>query len=451
MDFETRSAVDLKKAGAERYCEDLSTEVIGLTYWASNGKKKRWEKGDPDPVDLLEGLARGDKIKAHNSRFERLVTNVVIPRMGLNWPKISIEQCDCTMVRAMALALPADLDSLGRVLRLKEKKDHEGHTLMKKVTKPRKPRKGEDPNVLHWYDDEVTLARLADYRDQDVVTEIEADSTLRPLLDVERAYWHLDQRMNDRGIQLDLKNARKLMAIAKIVVAQADARITVLTRGAVTACTQAAAIAKWVETHGIHCESVAKDEIEDVLKDARWCGFDDVVEVLELRKELSKASTAKIKTMFLCVCADGRARGQVQFIGASITGRDCIAEGTPVLINRAGAVLEVPIETVRVDDLVWDGDQWVRHEGVEFSGVKEILTYEGLSATELHHVYISDTEKVTLGEAIKKGLRLFTGKTPPLCESTQSKARPKKSILGLLRGLLERAGSVMHTRVDSRG
>jgi hypothetical protein len=323
-DFETRSVLELggkNSVGAYRYAEDESTTVLCLSYRKDNGPVKRWRPGEPPPIDLLEHIADGGKLGAHNAAFERLIFNVVLPRMGYDhWPKVSIEQCDCTMIRAMALALPGKLEDLGPVLRLHERKDKEGSTLMKQMCKPRKAKKNEDPSVVYWIDDEASMSRLMDYCDQDVETETAADKKLLRLKDSEEKLWHLDQKINDRGVYLDLKNARKLMAIAKIVVAKADARMAILTLGAVTACTQAAAIAKWITSRGIHCASVAKGEVDEILKAAKWCGDDLVVEVLQLRREFAKASTAKITTMFRCVCADFRARGLLQFLGA-LTGR----------------------------------------------------------------------------------------------------------------------------------
>lgn len=322
VDFETRSLADLKRSGAYRYMEDPSTEVICMAYCIGSGPIKCWRPGMADPQDLLDHIAAGGIVAAHNALFERLIFWIVLPRMGYNWPKPSIEQMDCTMVRAYALALPGDLDQLGQVLRLSEQKDTEGSNLMKKMCKPRKARKGEDPTKVYWIEDEGSILRLMEYCIQDVATERAADKILLKLSKNEAYLWHRDQEMNDRGIAVDLKNSRKLMAIAKIVIAQGDARMAVVTRGAVTACTQATALIRYVHSRGIHCESVGKEEIDSIINQAKWAGDEELVEALELRKEFGKASPAKIKRIFDQVCKDGRVHGQVQFLGAAITGRD---------------------------------------------------------------------------------------------------------------------------------
>ncbi len=62
----------------------------------------------------------------------------------------------------------------------------------------------------------------------------------------------------------------------------------------------------------------------------------------------------------------------------------CIAEGEPVLTDRG----LVPIEEVLISDKVWDGESWVRHDGVIYRGEREVITYEGLTATPDHLVWI---------------------------------------------------------------
>ncbi len=322
-DFETRSTVDIRASGARRYAEDPSTEVLCLSYQLNDGPVFRWRPGQPFPQDLHDHLTSGGTLGAHNSSFERFCFNIILPRQcpNIGWPVIQIEQCDCTLIRGLALSFPASLDQLGEVLRLKIQKDKSGSVLMRQMCRPRKPRKGESKEEVLWIEDDASMQRLQEYCDIDVLTENAAGKKLLPLSAYERKLWHLTERMNDRGVCLDLRSARKLMAIARIVIADGDARMAVVTKGAVTACTQAGALAGWIRSHGIPCESVGKDEIDDVLKNARWCGLDDVIEAIELRREFAKASTSKIKTMFACVCADGRAHDQIQYHGAS-TGRD---------------------------------------------------------------------------------------------------------------------------------
>jgi len=62
--------------------------------------------------------------------------------------------------------------------------------------------------------------------------------------------------------------------------------------------------------------------------------------------------------------------------------KDCIAEGQLVLTDRG----LVPIEKVRRDDRLWDGFEWVSHEGTVCKGYQEVIQYAGLTATKDHLV-----------------------------------------------------------------
>lgn len=80
----------------------------------------------------------------------------------------------------------------------------------------------------------------------------------------------------------------------------------------------------------------------------------------------------------------------------------CIAEGALVLTD----VGEIPIERVTRSMRVWDGEAFVEHEGAVFQGVREVISYDGLTATTDHKVWLSDGNEVTLGEAARSGAAL---------------------------------------------
>ena len=81
----------------------------------------------------------------------------------------------------------------------------------------------------------------------------------------------------------------------------------------------------------------------------------------------------------------------------------CIAEGQLVLTNHG----LIPIEKVTTDDLLWDGEQWVHHEGVIYKGKREVITYEGLTATPDHLVWIEgQSQPIQFGIAASCGSHL---------------------------------------------
>jgi len=79
---------------------------------------------------------------------------------------------------------------------------------------------------------------------------------------------------------------------------------------------------------------------------------------------------------------------------------------------KSDHITNKPIENVDIKDMVWDGNEWVTHEGVVFSGDKEVITWDGVTATEEHVVYVSDTESMTLKEAKERGIALWKGDLP---------------------------------------
>ena len=68
----------------------------------------------------------------------------------------------------------------------------------------------------------------------------------------------------------------------------------------------------------------------------------------------------------------------------------CIAEGEMVLTDSG----LVPIQGVTEEHKVWDGVEWVAHEGVVFMGTKEVITYGNLTATPDHDVWTNESGKI---------------------------------------------------------
>jgi DNA polymerase-1 len=85
----------------------------------------------------------------------------------------------------------------------------------------------------------------------------------------------------------------------------------------------------------------------------------------------------------------------------------CIAEGQLVLTNKG----LVPIEKISTRHLLWDGVEWVRHEGVIKKGVKEVIEHQGLTATPDHKVWIADGTTRTLRQAKEENKILAKSQT----------------------------------------
>lgn len=115
-DLETRSAVDLKAAGAAKYASDPTTEVVCLCYAVDDEPVQLWTRGDPVPVEFIEA-ARNPlwTTNAHNDAFERPITRHILePHHG--FPAVPIERRRCSMSMAYAAALPGSLEKVIEVL-----------------------------------------------------------------------------------------------------------------------------------------------------------------------------------------------------------------------------------------------------------------------------------------------------------------------------------------------
>lgn len=88
---------------------------------------------------------------------------------------------------------------------------------------------------------------------------------------------------------------------------------------------------------------------------------------------------------------------------AAHTGRwgGCLVAGTEVLVcNNQNGVEAKCIVDVLLDDLVWDGEEFVPHEGVVFSGFSEVISWGGITGTE-DHVVFTDAGEISLRDAMQ--------------------------------------------------
>lgn len=318
LDFETRSPTDLRKSGVYRYAEDPDTGVWGFSWRLGDMPPQQWRPGYPDPQLLLDHVASGGVVKAHNAGFERRIWNHVIRvRYASHWPELKIEQQDCTMARAAAIAHPAGLDQLCQVVGAPNKKDKEGHGLMMKMARPR--RYNPDETIV-WWDEPENVDRCMQYCDQDVLTECDVDERVPPLSESEKQVWNFDQLINDRGIYIDVNAVEKAAVLVEYAKKEADKIMRNLTDRAVPRCTNDGKLVAWLQSRGLEFDTVKKGVLDDIIFMAGLQKDKVVKDVIELRRVSKKTSTAKYAAMLNCVCSDWRIRGLLRYHGAS-TGR----------------------------------------------------------------------------------------------------------------------------------
>lgn len=316
IDFETRSTVDLRKCGTSVYARHPSTEILCLAYCFKQGPVEIWTPGDAAPEALLDAVAWGvELVEAHNVFFERNIWRWICnERMG--WPDVRFENWRCSMAACCRLTLPRSLDEAGAALGATQRKDSEGHKIMMRLSKPRKPTKS-DPSL--WDNDPEKLRKLYSYCKQDVLAEREISHTTEPLAGSELKIWQMDQQINLRGLCVDRKALKDSLAIVEQTYADCCGAITAITGSQIQSPKQVAAIISFVKSQ--MGETMPDLSAETV---TTWLGREDlplvVRGVLNLRQQASKASTGKLKSMLARCDSDGRVRGNLVYHGAA-TGR----------------------------------------------------------------------------------------------------------------------------------
>ena len=326
IDFETASAVDLKKCGAWVYSEDPTTEVLCLAWWTSlrpDGATALWVPGDPLPPELAAAIEKGAFFIAHNAGFEKAIwRNIMVPVYG--WPDIPNHWWHDTLAVCAEKSLPLDLDHAAITLRLPYQKDNEGSNFTKSLSKPNK--RGE-------YDrSEKALQRVYDYCRQDIATQVALHQRVGWQERGERRVWLLDQKINERGLRIDLPFVRACRGVVDRASVPLLAEFRSLTGGLKP--TQVQKFGAWVKDRGVSIPNMAKEtlaqllgadedgeDVEDFDASALVQDVpDDVRRALSIRQLIGSASVKKLPRMEMCAGADGRVRGTMQYHAAT-TGR----------------------------------------------------------------------------------------------------------------------------------
>jgi DNA polymerase len=183
------------------------------------------------------------------------------------------------------------------------------------MSRPRKPRAGEDPNRIYWLDDAEHRAQLYGYAKQDVATERALYKRIGFLSEEEQKNWLLDATINDRGIHLDRGLLDAAIQIADAAQRVIDAAIAALTEGAVGSINQTARLTNWLTSNGCHADNLQKATVEKILTRADLRA--PARRALELRLDGAHAAVKKLATMRDWMSDDDRVRGVFRFHGAS--------------------------------------------------------------------------------------------------------------------------------------
>ena len=320
-DFETRSRCDLRKRGVYNYAQDISTEVLCMSYAFDDEDVRTWTWAEPFPASVRDHTGQ---IRAHNAAFERLVFWYVL---GVNY---KLEQFYCTAAQARANCAPGSLEDVGRFAGSSMKKDHRGSQLIRLLSVPQAD--GEfrtDPDLM---------AEMIAYCEQDVRAMRAIAQAQRELSPDELRDYHVNERINDRGVLLD-----KPLAVAAVRYAEAEAVeiqqiVREVTEGAITSV-RSPKMRAWVldrvgpqalKLATIHKDGEAKLSIDKNVR-ANLLALaeenadevpSEVAEVIQCADDLWASSVAKFqRAASLSDEEDCRVRGAFVFAGGSATGR----------------------------------------------------------------------------------------------------------------------------------
>lgn len=531
IDLETFSDVDISKGGVYRYAESDNFEIMLFAYAVDGGEVVVVDmaQGEKIPENIINAITDRNITKwAFNSQFERICLSMYFKKhrpelMQGNY--LEPEGWKCSMTWCAYMGLPMSLAGAGAVLGLEQQKLTEGKELIRYFCIPCKPTKANGGRIRNLPEhDTAKWENFVRYNKRDVEVEMAIQAKLShfPVPEnIWEEFW-VDQRINDRGIEVDMEFARNAIELDKISRKALMEEVRNLT--GLENPNSVIQLKEWLHGQGLEFDSLDKKAVAAILPTAPPV----VQRVLRIRQKLAKSSVKKYQAMENTVCNDSRARGMFRFYGASRTGRwsgksiqlqnlpqnhisdlaeartlvkagsfeavsmlyddvpdtlsqlirtafvpktgykfvvadfsaiearvlaylakeqwvldtfaagkdiycataskmfhcnvekngengelrqkgkqatlSCIAEGSLVLTN----IGLVPIERVTTDMLLWDGESWVHHDGVIYKGEREVITYEGLTATPDHLVWVEGAQRpIHLGIAAACGAHLL--------------------------------------------
>lgn len=330
IDCETYSSVDLKAVGTYVYACHQSTEVLLVTYALGNGPVQDWSpaEGESMPPALLEWLTDSQhECAAHNALFDRQVLPRALARGGWITPSqcadlLKPERWFCTMVQALSHALPGGLDELGRVLGLSADKGKlkDGKTLIRRFCQPA-PSNHKASRYDHRSHPEL-WARFREYARQDIVAMRECARRMPTWNFAGRdvALWRLDQRINDRGFQVDRALCEAGARAAEAEKARLGVRFRELTRGQVDRPSQRAQLADFIKfRYGLTLPDTKAETLRSLMKGSAL--HPELRELFTICIASNKTSTSKYGALLPAIGEGGRFRGGLQFAGAGRTRR----------------------------------------------------------------------------------------------------------------------------------
>ena len=374
IDLETFSDVDISKGGVYRYAESDNFEILLFAYAVDGGEVVVVDmaQGEKIPENIINAITDRNITKwAFNSQFERICLSMYFKKhrpelMQGNY--LDPEGWKCSMTWCAYMGLPMSLAGAGAVLGLEQQKLTEGKELIRYFCIPCKPTKVNGGRIRNLPEhDTAKWENFVRYNKRDVEVEMAIQAKLShfPVPEnIWEEFW-VDQRINDRGIEVDMEFARNAIELDKISRESLMEEVRNLT--GLENPNSVIQLKEWLHGQGLEFDSLDKKAVAAILPTAPPV----VQRVLRIRQKLAKSSVKKYQAMENTVCNDSRARGMFRFYGASRTGRWCLTGDHEVLTDNGW---------VRLDE--WTGGRiacWnAASEGVSFQIAEAVcFDYDG--------------------------------------------------------------------------
>lgn len=319
IDLETYSDVDLGNCGVYRYVEgDFHILLFAYAFDDEDVRVVDMACGETLPKKVVDAIFDENVIKAAwNAQFERTCLSQYF---GV---RLSPDAWQCSMVWSASLSLPLKLKTAAEVLKTGEQKDDAGERLIKYFSVPCRPTKTNGGRTRNLPEHDMEgWQRFKSYCLQDVRTERDIRHKLEafPLKDSEWDFYHMDQRINDRGVRIDRTLVEQAITCDLMLSEEMTKKAYELT--GLENPNSVSQLKGWLEERGIEIDSLGKKDVAAMIKEIDKGGLDqEALDMLKLRLQMAKSSVKKYQAADRYVCKDGRAHGLFQFSGANRTQR----------------------------------------------------------------------------------------------------------------------------------
>lgn len=318
IDIETKSSVDIGKAGLYRYAQSEDFEILLFAYQLGEESVRVVDLANGEKIpEIIQLMLMDPKVAKHayNAAFEWYCLN----RAGYTTP---LDQWRCTMMHGLYCGYTAGLDATGKAIGLPQDKQKMtvGKALIRYFCVPCKPTKSNGNrtwNLPRHAPEKWELFK--EYCKQDVVTEHEIWKRLNyfPVPEEEQKLWQQDIRMNVFGVKVDTALTEGALAIDSRSVQELTEEAVRLT--GLSNPNSPAQLMAWLrEQTGDDIQNLTKDTVSELLQREYP---QPVKRMLEIRQQLGKTSVKKYVAMETAKGTDDRIRGLTQFYGANRTGR----------------------------------------------------------------------------------------------------------------------------------